>query len=109
MHFSYLAFGFVPFLNDILSRTVPTLNNVKADQLKLAFTIGKLSAFRFLSVLKPCTFVAIKRYAESLCHYVDNIDQAPDPNVKKEIYSTQFGAVYDVLFSQWLQIRDQKV
>jgi len=53
---------------------------------------------------------ALAKFAESIVYYVENLDQAPDPNVKVEVFSDAFYSVYEMLYNVWLpQAKDSKV
>lgn len=41
--------------------------------------------------------------------YVANPEKAPDPSVKKDFFSGEVDAAYDVLFNIWLQSKEPKV
>jgi hypothetical protein len=41
--------------------------------------------------------------------YLANLDQAPDPTVRKDTFGADIFGAYDVLFHHWLQSRDAKV
>lgn len=52
---------------------------------------------------KDFSFIlALSKFAEAIVFYVENMDQAPDKNVKKEIFANEFYSAYDVLFTVWL-------
>uniref|UniRef100_A0A914UT92 Uncharacterized protein n=1 Tax=Plectus sambesii TaxID=2011161 RepID=A0A914UT92_9BILA len=84
------VFGFVPFLSDVMSRTVPMLNSVKSDSMKAAYAS------------------AIRHFCEAVREYVANIKDAPDPSVGKNVYAGQMEAAYDAVYP-WLGAKDYKV
>lgn len=53
--------------------------------------------------------VALSRFSESILEYLANLDKAPDPTVRKDTFSSEIYAAYDILFNSWLQSRDAKV
>ena len=52
---------------------------------------------------------AISKFSEAIIDYIANIDKAPDPTVKKEMFSSEIFAAYDVIFNVWLQSKEVKV
>ncbi|XP_075437570.1 maestro heat-like repeat-containing protein family member 1, partial [Ascaphus truei] len=85
------VFGMVPFLNSILGTMLPMLGMAKQDHMKAVFC------------------VALQHFSESIQEYLANLDQAPDPTVRKDTFSSDIFSAYDVLFNSWLQIRESKV
>lgn len=53
--------------------------------------------------------LALSRFSESILDYLANLDKAPDPTVRKDTFSSEIYAAYDILFNSWLQSRDAKV
>lgn len=53
--------------------------------------------------------LALSRFSESILEYLANLDKAPDPTVRKDTFSSEIYAAYDILFNSWLQNRDAKV
>ncbi|XP_053571958.1 maestro heat-like repeat-containing protein family member 1 [Bombina bombina] len=85
------VFGMVPFLNSILGTMLPMLGMAKQDPMKAVFC------------------VALQHFSESIQEYLANLDKAPDPTVRKDIFSSEIFSAYDVLFNNWLQNRESKV
>ncbi|XP_027713440.1 maestro heat-like repeat-containing protein family member 1 isoform X4 [Vombatus ursinus] len=85
------VFGMVPFLNSILSTMLPMLNLARQDQMKSIFCF------------------ALQHFSDSILEYLANLDQAPDPTVRKDTFSTEIFSAYDVLFNHWLQSREAKL
>ncbi|KAM4689568.1 maestro heat-like repeat-containing protein family member 1 isoform 2-T2 [Discoglossus pictus] len=85
------VFGMVPFLNSILGTMLPMLGMAKQDPMKAVFC------------------VALQHFSESIQEYLANLDQAPDPTVRKDTFSGDIFNAYDVLFNNWLQNRESKV
>lgn len=52
---------------------------------------------------------ALQRFSESILEYLANLDQAPDPTVRKDAFASDIFGAYDILFHQWLQSRGAKV
>lgn len=52
---------------------------------------------------------ALQRFSESTLEYLANLDQAPDPTVRKDAFASDISGAYDILFHQWLQSREAKV
>lgn len=52
---------------------------------------------------------ALQRFSESTLEYVANLDQAPDPTVRKDTFASDISSAYDTLFHHWLQSREAKV
>ncbi|XP_028634702.1 maestro heat-like repeat-containing protein family member 1 isoform X3 [Grammomys surdaster] len=85
------AFDMVPFLPSILSTMLPMLGMAKQDALKVVFCC------------------ALQHFSESILEYLANLDQAPDPTVRKDTFGADIFGAYDVLFHHWLQSRDTKL
>ncbi|XP_061294016.1 maestro heat-like repeat-containing protein family member 1 isoform X3 [Bos javanicus] len=79
------VFGVVPFLTSILSTMLPMLGAAKHDSMKVVFCC------------------ALQRFSESILEYLANLDQAPDPTVRKDAFASDIFGAYDILFHQWLQ------
>uniref|UniRef100_A0A8D0NBN0 Maestro heat-like repeat-containing protein family member 1 n=1 Tax=Sus scrofa TaxID=9823 RepID=A0A8D0NBN0_PIG len=64
-----------------------------------------------LSVSNVCrgALAALQRFSESTLEYLANLDQAPDPTVRKDAFATDTLSAYDILFHQWLQSREAKL
>ncbi|XP_034373204.1 maestro heat-like repeat-containing protein family member 1 isoform X4 [Arvicanthis niloticus] len=85
------AFDMVPFLPSVLSTMLPMLGMAKQDALKVVFCC------------------ALQHFSESILEYLANLDQAPDPTVRKDTFGADIFGAYDVLFHHWLQSRDAKL
>lgn len=85
------AFGMVPFLPSILSTMLPMLGMAKQDALRVVFCC------------------ALQHFSESTLEYLANLDQAPDPTVRKDTFAADIFGAYDILFHHWLQSRDAKL
>ncbi|XP_069322861.1 maestro heat-like repeat-containing protein family member 1 isoform X3 [Eulemur rufifrons] len=85
------VFGVVPFLPSILSTMLPMLGMAKQDELRVAF----------------CS--ALQHFSESTLEYLANLDQAPDPTVRKDTFATDIFSAYDILFHHWLQSREPRL
>ncbi|XP_062320743.1 maestro heat-like repeat-containing protein family member 1 isoform X1 [Osmerus eperlanus] len=84
-------YGMVPFLNAILGTMLPMLALAKHDNMKWVFSS------------------ALSHFSESILEYLANLDKAPDPTVRKDTFSSEVSAAYDILFSSWLQSRESKL
>ncbi|XP_061100289.1 maestro heat-like repeat-containing protein family member 1 isoform X2 [Conger conger] len=85
------VYGMVPFLNAILGTMLPMLGMAKQDNMKWVFSS------------------ALCRFSESILEYLANLDKAPDPTVRKDTFSSEIYAAYDILFCNWLQSRESKL
>uniref|UniRef100_A0A8C6W8Z7 Maestro heat-like repeat family member 1 n=1 Tax=Nannospalax galili TaxID=1026970 RepID=A0A8C6W8Z7_NANGA len=85
------AFGMVPFLPSVLSTMLPMLGMAKQDALRVVFCC------------------ALQHFSESTLEYLANLDQAPDPTVRKDTFATDIFGAYDILLHHWLQSRDAKL
>ncbi|XP_045417179.1 maestro heat-like repeat-containing protein family member 1 isoform X3 [Lemur catta] len=85
------VFGVVPFLPSIMSTMLPMLGMAKQDELRVAF----------------CS--ALQHFSESTLEYLANLDQAPDPTVRKDTFATDIFSAYDILFYHWLQSREPRL
>ncbi|XP_062848509.1 maestro heat-like repeat-containing protein family member 1 isoform X2 [Trichomycterus rosablanca] len=85
------VYGMVPFLSAILGTMLPMLAMAKQDNIKWVFSS------------------ALSCFSESILEYLANLDKAPDPTVRKDTFSSEIYAAYDVLFNSWLQSREAKL
>lgn len=85
------VFGMVPFLTTVLSTMLPMLGLAKHDSVRVVFCC------------------ALQRFSESTLEYLANLDQAPDPTVRKDAFASDISSAYDTLFYQWLQSREAKL
>ncbi|XP_006830837.1 PREDICTED: maestro heat-like repeat-containing protein family member 1 isoform X2 [Chrysochloris asiatica] len=85
------VFGMVPFLTSILNTMLPMLLMAKQDAMRVVF----------------CS--ALRHFSESTLEYLANLDQAPDPTVRKDTFSSDIFSAYDVLFNHWLPSREAKL
>uniref|UniRef100_A0A6Q2YZJ7 Maestro heat-like repeat family member 1 n=1 Tax=Esox lucius TaxID=8010 RepID=A0A6Q2YZJ7_ESOLU len=85
------VYGMVPFLNAILGTMLPMLGMAKQDNMKWVFSS------------------ALSHFSESILEYLANLDKAPDPTVRKDTFSSEIYAAYDILFCSWLQSREPKL
>ncbi|XP_030638186.1 LOW QUALITY PROTEIN: maestro heat-like repeat-containing protein family member 1 [Chanos chanos] len=85
------VYGMVPFLNAILGTMLPMLGMAKQDNMKWVFSS------------------ALSHFSESILEYLANLDKAPDPTVRKDTFSSEIYAAYDILFGSWLQSREPKL
>ncbi|PSN35449.1 hypothetical protein C0J52_06619 [Blattella germanica] len=53
--------------------------------------------------------LALGKFSEAISDYLANIDQAPDPTVKKDVFSSEISVAYDILVHTWIHTREQKV
>uniref|UniRef100_A0AAQ5XCZ0 Maestro heat-like repeat family member 1 n=1 Tax=Amphiprion ocellaris TaxID=80972 RepID=A0AAQ5XCZ0_AMPOC len=85
------VYGMVPFLNAILGTMLPMLNMAKQDNMKWVFSS------------------ALCHFSDSILEYLANLDKAPDPTVRKDTFSGEIYAAFDILFNNWLQSREPKL
>lgn len=52
---------------------------------------------------------ALCHFSNSILEYLANLDKAPDPTVRKDTFSSEIFAAFDMLFNNWLQSREPKV
>lgn len=100
-------FGLVPFLTDILSRTVPLLQHVKTDPLRCAWARAICS---FCEAVRECETERPKEASEEYIgdHSRPNSASGHCQEVSnRATYSDQTEAVYDVIFS-WIYSKDPK-
>uniref|UniRef100_G1U5P2 Maestro heat like repeat family member 1 n=1 Tax=Oryctolagus cuniculus TaxID=9986 RepID=G1U5P2_RABIT len=60
-------------------------------------------------LLSPWAVAALQRFSESALEYLANLDQAPDPTVRKDTFAADLSSAYDILFHHWLQSREAKL
>lgn len=85
------VYGMVPFLNAILGTMLPMLSMAKQDNIKWVFSS------------------ALCHFSDSILEYLANLDKAPDPTVRKDTFSSEISAAFDILFNNWLQSRESKL
>uniref|UniRef100_A0A4W3H1V4 Maestro heat-like repeat-containing protein family member 1 n=1 Tax=Callorhinchus milii TaxID=7868 RepID=A0A4W3H1V4_CALMI len=85
------VYGVVPHLPGILQTMTPMLSMARQDHMKMAFT----------SVLGL--------FAQSILEYLEHSDRAPNPVLKKSLFSQEMYACYKILFSGWLRNKDNKL
>ncbi|KAI4464663.1 maestro-related heat domain-containing [Holotrichia oblita] len=85
------TFAVIPYLKNILDIMIPLLPNLRTDVLKQTFSY------------------ALECFSDSLIEYTANLDQAPDPTLAIADFQTELSVAYDILFSNWLTIKDPKV
>ncbi|XP_061112015.1 maestro heat-like repeat-containing protein family member 1 [Conger conger] len=85
------VYGTVPFLGNILTTMLPMLGMTRQDNMKWAFSS------------------ALCHFSESIVEYLANMDKAPDPAVRKDAYSAEIYAAFDILFCNWLQSKETKL
>ncbi|CAJ0578383.1 unnamed protein product, partial [Mesorhabditis spiculigera] len=93
------AQGFVPFLTDVLSRTVPLLNGMKGDPLRASWARA------------ICSFCEAVRECESSVQEVkEDSDVLDDDGIcaNRVTYCDQFETVYEAVFL-WMSSKDPKV
>lgn len=117
-----LVYGMVPFLNAILGTMLPMLSMAKQDNMKWVFSSGRNDlSFRirfllfcdytvcFIYLFYVPPFSALRHFSDSILEYLANLDKAPDPTVRKDTFSAEIYAAYEILFNNWLQSRESKV
>ncbi|KAJ3597626.1 hypothetical protein NHX12_001144, partial [Muraenolepis orangiensis] len=85
------VYGMVPFLNAILGTMLPMLSMARHDNMKWVFSS------------------ALSHFSDGILEYLANLDKAPDPTVRKDTFSSEIYAAYEILFSSWLQSREAKL
>ncbi|KAL8181435.1 UNVERIFIED_CONTAM: Maestro heat-like repeat-containing protein member 1, partial [Gekko kuhli] len=85
------VFGMVPFLTSILGTMLPMLGMARQDAMRVVFCF------------------ALQNFSESIQEYLANLDQAPDPTVRRDTFSQEVFSAYEVLFSSWLHSREAKL
>ncbi|XP_054840441.1 maestro heat-like repeat-containing protein family member 1 isoform X2 [Eublepharis macularius] len=85
------VFGMVPFLPSVLGTMLPMLGMAKQDRMKAVFCF------------------ALQNFSESVQEYLANLDQAPDPTVRRDTFSQEIFSAYEVLFNSWLQSREAEL
>ncbi|MEQ2183931.1 hypothetical protein GOODEAATRI_002948 [Goodea atripinnis] len=53
--------------------------------------------------------VTLCHFSDSILEYLANLDKAPDPTVRKDTFSGEIYAAFDILFNNWLQSREHKL
>uniref|UniRef100_A0A3Q3WCT8 Uncharacterized protein n=1 Tax=Mola mola TaxID=94237 RepID=A0A3Q3WCT8_MOLML len=55
------------------------------------------------------TYTSLRHFSDSILEYLANLDKAPDPTVRKDTFSSEICAAFDILFNSWLQSRESKL
>ncbi|CAJ0593790.1 unnamed protein product [Cylicocyclus nassatus] len=99
-------FGLVPFLTDILSRTVPLLSHVRNDALRSAWTRAICA---FCEAVRECETERPKEAVEQDLEASPNHNNESDhASVSSRItYTDQAEAIYEVVFN-WMYSKDPK-
>uniref|UniRef100_A0A3Q4GZP1 Maestro heat-like repeat family member 1 n=1 Tax=Neolamprologus brichardi TaxID=32507 RepID=A0A3Q4GZP1_NEOBR len=74
--------------------------------LSLLFTVTRLFCFLFCCFSLPA---ALSHFSDSILEYLANLDKAPDPSVRKDTFSSDIYAAFEILFNNWLQSREPKL
>ncbi|XP_063232625.1 maestro heat-like repeat-containing protein family member 1 isoform X2 [Bacillus rossius redtenbacheri] len=85
------VFGIIPFVKATLGTMLPMMGMLRTDAMRQVFAF------------------ALGKFSEAVSEYMANIDQAPDPTVKLDVFSTELSIAYDVLASAWIHSKEQKV
>lgn len=96
-------FGLVPFLTDILSRTVPLLHHIKTDSLRCAWA---RAICLFCEAVRECETERPQEADESL-REDSRPNSSLDDSHDRATYADQAEALYDVIFP-WLYSKDPK-
>lgn len=78
----------VPLLRPVLRTTVSLLPAVVEEKTKWVFCF------------------ALGIFSESILAYLYDIEEAPDPTVKKNLFFLEFSAAFDILFNTWLPLNE---
>ena len=97
-------FGFVPFLTDVLSRTVPLLTHLKNDTMKSSWA---KSLSMFCESLVEFSSCNKQQDNEEPTPNEDQISPALIDDDLKQNYSDQMEAVYEVVIT-WMYVKDYK-
>ncbi|XP_062903383.1 maestro heat-like repeat-containing protein family member 1 [Mobula hypostoma] len=81
----------VPLLRPVLQTLVALLPVVTEEKTKWVFCF------------------ALGIFSESILAYLYDIEEAPDPTVKKNLFFLEFSTAYDILFSTWLSSDEDNV
>ncbi|XP_072427807.1 maestro heat-like repeat-containing protein family member 1 [Chiloscyllium punctatum] len=81
----------VPLLKPVLHTLLTMLPTVTDEKTKWVFCF------------------ALGIFSESILAYLFDIEEAPDPTVKKNLFFQEFSEAYDILFDVWLPLNEQNV
>ncbi|GAB1601977.1 maestro heat-like repeat-containing protein family member 1 isoform X2 [Argonauta hians] len=85
------VFDMMPHINASLGAILPMMGMAKQDNMRWVF----------------CN--VLQHFSESILEYIANIEKAPDPNIRKVMFSREISAAYDILFNVWLQSKEAKL
>uniref|UniRef100_UPI00398F3C7F maestro heat-like repeat-containing protein family member 1 n=1 Tax=Pristiophorus japonicus TaxID=55135 RepID=UPI00398F3C7F len=84
--------------------------NEVMEEILQKFQPGVLPHFFVVCTLANLsTANALGHFSESILEYLANLDKAPDPTVRKDAFSSEIYASYDILFNVWLQNKESKL
>ncbi|XP_041061728.1 maestro heat-like repeat-containing protein family member 1 [Carcharodon carcharias] len=81
----------VPLLKPVLHTVLTMLSAVTEEKTKWVFCF------------------ALGIFSESILAYLFDIEEAPDPTVKKNLFFQEFSDAYDILFDVWLPLNEHNV
>eukprot|EP00061_Rhincodon_typus_P017003 g45498.t1 len=81
----------VPLLKPVLHTVLMMLPTVTDEKTKWVFCF------------------ALGIFSESILAYLFDIEEAPDPTVKKNLFFQEFSEAYDILFNVWLPFNERNV
>lgn len=81
----------VPSLKEVMARTLPTLGQVKKDNMRWVFA----SCFG--------------QWCEAIQNYLGDADNAPDKSITRENFSSEVFPAFEVMFGSWSQSKESKV
>ncbi|XP_067897732.1 maestro heat-like repeat-containing protein family member 1 [Heterodontus francisci] len=81
----------VPLLKPVLHTVLSMLPAVTEEKTKWVFCF------------------ALGIFSESILAYLFDIEEAPDPTVKKNLFFQEFSNAYDILFDVWLPLNERNV
>ena len=91
------------------SNSITSLGALSAMSILLQCHLKKKIGLFLHPYYRLIFLTAISKFSEAIIDYIANIDKAPDPTVKKEMFSSEIFAAYDVIFNVWLQSKEVKV
>ncbi|XP_015790104.1 maestro heat-like repeat-containing protein family member 1 [Tetranychus urticae] len=84
-------FGMVGYIKGLLGTMVTMLPVIRKDVVRIFFV--------------KC----VSQFAESIKEYLSNIDRAPDPEVNKAYFFPEIDSLFDYLYHEWFNGRNNRV
>ncbi|MEQ2212227.1 hypothetical protein XENOCAPTIV_027733 [Xenoophorus captivus] len=97
------------FYNVLMGNKATASGYAKSRPLYFSYFVSCSSFSLLLFPCPPPRLAALCHFSDSILEYLANLDKAPDPTVRKDTFSGEIYAAFDILFNNWLQSREHKL